>query len=108
MRPPITRNCWANLQATCGAQLEPAQMRTSFTFSSKAAPNWKNNWLDFVRNSPIQGHCGFRGRSIRDVALPLGFVDTKVCAVDETWSGLKLMIRRTSRKSETTSENATS
>jgi hypothetical protein len=36
---------------------------------------------------------------IRDVALPLGFVDIKVCAVDETWSGLKLMIRRANRKS---------
>ncbi len=36
---------------------------------------------------------------IRAVALPLGFVDTKVCAVDETWSGLKLMIRRTNRRS---------
>lgn len=31
---------------------------------------------------------------IREVALPLGLVDVKVCAVDETWSGLKLMIRR--------------
>ena len=31
---------------------------------------------------------------IREIALPLGFVDIKVCAVDETWSGLKLMIRR--------------
>lgn len=30
--------------------------------------------------------------TIRDVALPLGFVDTKVCAIDETWSGLKLVI----------------
>lgn len=36
---------------------------------------------------------------IRTVALPLGFVDIKVCAVDETWSGLKLMIRRENRKS---------
>jgi hypothetical protein len=35
---------------------------------------------------------------IREVALPLGFVDTKVCAVDETWSGLKLMVRRENRK----------
>jgi hypothetical protein len=32
--------------------------------------------------------------TIREVALPLGFVDTKVCAVDETWSGLKLVIRK--------------
>lgn len=37
---------------------------------------------------------------IRTVALPLGFVDIKVCAVDETWSGLKLMIRRENRKSK--------
>ena len=35
---------------------------------------------------------------IRDVALPLGFVDVKVCAVDETWSGLKLMVRRENRR----------
>jgi hypothetical protein len=34
---------------------------------------------------------------IRDVALPLGLVDVKVCAVDATWSGLKLMIRRRNR-----------
>jgi hypothetical protein len=31
---------------------------------------------------------------VRVVALPLGFVDVKVCAVDETWSGLKLVVRR--------------
>jgi hypothetical protein len=35
--------------------------------------------------------------TIREAALPLGFVDVKVCAVDETWSGLKLMIRRENR-----------
>jgi len=32
--------------------------------------------------------------TVREVALPLGLVDIKVCAVDETWSGLKLVIRR--------------
>lgn len=31
---------------------------------------------------------------IRTVVLPLGLVDVKVCAVDATWSGLKLMIRK--------------
>jgi hypothetical protein len=35
---------------------------------------------------------------IREVCLPLGFVDIKVCAVDETWSGLKLMIRKENRR----------
>jgi hypothetical protein len=34
---------------------------------------------------------------IREVALPLGFVDVKVCAVDATWSGLKLVVRKALR-----------
>ena len=34
---------------------------------------------------------------IRDLALPLGFVDVKVCAVTDVWSGLKLVIRKTER-----------
>ena len=28
------------------------------------------------------------------MALPLGFVDIKVCAISEVWSGLKLVIRK--------------
>ena len=31
---------------------------------------------------------------VRAVALPLGFVDIKVCAVDDVWSGLKLVVRK--------------
>ena len=31
---------------------------------------------------------------VRDVALPLGLVDNKVAAIDETWSGLRLVWRR--------------
>ena len=31
---------------------------------------------------------------VRAVALPRGLVDVKVCAIDATWSGLKLVIRR--------------
>ena len=31
---------------------------------------------------------------IRDLALPLGFVDIKVCAVTDVWSGLKLVVRK--------------
>ena len=37
--------------------------------------------------------------TIREVALPLGLVDIKVCAVDDVWSGLKLVIRKENRKS---------
>lgn len=32
--------------------------------------------------------------TVREVALPMGFVDIKVCAVDDVWSGLKLVIRK--------------
>ncbi|HXV12983.1 MAG TPA: DUF3052 family protein, partial [Candidatus Krumholzibacteria bacterium] len=34
---------------------------------------------------------------VRDVALPLGFVDVKVCAIDDVWSGLKLVVRKALR-----------
>src|SRR5262249_48220511 len=37
--------------------------------------------------------------TIRDVALPLGLVDIKVCAISDVWSGLKLVIRKELRKS---------
>ena len=35
---------------------------------------------------------------VREVALPLGLVDTKVCAVDERWTGLKLVWRKERRE----------
>ena len=34
---------------------------------------------------------------VRELALPLGLVDVKVCAVDQTWSGLKLVVRKALR-----------
>jgi hypothetical protein len=34
---------------------------------------------------------------IRELALPLGYVDIKVCAVNDVWSGLKLVIRKSER-----------
>ena len=36
--------------------------------------------------------------TVREVALPLGLVDTKVCAIDDTWSGLKLVWRKENRR----------
>jgi hypothetical protein len=36
--------------------------------------------------------------TVREVCLPMGFVDVKVCAVDAVWSGLKLVIRKSERK----------
>ena len=38
---------------------------------------------------------------VREVALPKGLVDVKVCAVDDVWSGLKLVVRKENRSSWT-------
>lgn len=35
--------------------------------------------------------------TVREVALPMGLVDIKVCAVDDVWSGLKLVVRKALR-----------
>ena len=35
--------------------------------------------------------------TVREIALPLGLVDVKVCAIDAVWSGLKLVRRRAAR-----------
>ncbi|MEO6654621.1 MAG: DUF3052 family protein [Pyrinomonadaceae bacterium] len=35
--------------------------------------------------------------TVREAAFPLGLVDIKVCAVDDKWSGLKLVIRKENR-----------
>lgn len=40
--------------------------------------------------------------TIREAAFPLGLVDVKVCALDEKWSGLKLVIRKENRVSSPT------
>ncbi|HEX8191558.1 MAG TPA: hypothetical protein VF552_01530 [Allosphingosinicella sp.] len=36
--------------------------------------------------------------TVREIAFPHGLVDVKVCAVDETWSGLKLVVRKALRR----------
>lgn len=36
---------------------------------------------------------------VREVALPTGLVDNKVCAIDQVWSGLRLVVRRELRQS---------
>jgi hypothetical protein len=43
---------------------------------------------------------------VRELALPLGFVDVKVCAVDEIWSGLKLVVRKELRGKDAGAGNA--
>jgi hypothetical protein len=53
-------------------------------------------WVAWPKQtSPLAGD--ITEDSVRDVALPRGLVDTKVCAIDEDWSGLRLTRRRTNR-----------
>ena len=54
-------------------------------------------WISWnKKKSRKEGH--LNENRIREEALKIGLVDVKVCAVDETWSGLKLVIRKENRK----------
>jgi hypothetical protein len=54
-------------------------------------------WVAWPRKA--SGHVSdVTENGIRDVALPLGLVDTKVAALDEDWSGLKLVWRKELRR----------
>ena len=50
-------------------------------------------WISWPKKASKRP-CDFTEDTIREVAYPMGWVDVKVCAVDATWSGLKLMIRK--------------
>jgi hypothetical protein len=50
-------------------------------------------WIAWPKRSSRQP-TDMTDQAVRDVALPTGLVDNKVCAIDDTWSGLRLVIRR--------------
>jgi hypothetical protein len=52
-------------------------------------------WVSWLKSSSVA--TDITEDVIREAALPIGLVDIKVCAVDEVWSGLKLMIRKEQR-----------
>jgi hypothetical protein len=45
--------------------------------------------------------------AVRELALPLGFVDVKVCAVSDVWSGLKLVVRKELRPAQSNQTHRT-
>lgn len=49
-------------------------------------------WIAWPKKSS-RAHVDLTEDDVRAAALPLGLVDVKVCAIDETWSGLKLVVR---------------
>jgi hypothetical protein len=54
-------------------------------------------WVSWPKKA-AKVHTDITEDTIREIALPMGLVDIKVCAVDETWSGLKLVLRKENRK----------
>jgi hypothetical protein len=55
-------------------------------------------WISWLKKS-AKIPTDITEETIREVALPMGLVDVKVCAVSEIWSGLKLVIRVNKRSS---------
>jgi hypothetical protein len=73
----VSRAKLAKILATCRKQLAPdASIWVSWPKKAAKVPT------DITEDT------------VREVALPLGLVDIKVCAIDETWSGLKLVLRK--------------
>ena len=53
-------------------------------------------WVSWPKKSS-RLPCDHTEDGVREICLPMGLVDVKVCAVSELWSGLKLMIRKENR-----------
>lgn len=66
------------------------------TFKSRIAKNG-TIWVSWPKKA-AKVTTNLDENVVRELALERGLVDVKVCSVDETWSGLKLMIRLKDRK----------
>jgi Protein of unknown function (DUF3052) len=74
-----------------------AQLATALSSARRAMRSDAVIWVSWPKKSsgvPSE----ISEDTVRELALPLGLVDIKVCAVDETWSGLKLMLRKSERR----------
>jgi hypothetical protein len=78
-----------HLFVTSRAELGPALVRHMAHLAPRGAL-----WVSWPKRA-AKVDTDMTEQAIRDAALPLGLVDVKVCAVDETWSGLKLVRRLT-------------
>ena len=81
----------AHVFATERARLA-AQLRSSLARLRPDAAIWVS-WPKKSSKVPTD----ITENTIRELALPMGLVDIKVCAIDDVWSGLKLVLRRQNR-----------
>jgi hypothetical protein len=70
-----------------------ADLARELTEARKKLPVDSVVWVSWPKKSSKRA-TDITEDTIREVALPLGFVDVKVCAVSEIWSGLKLVVRK--------------
>lgn len=69
-------------------------MASAMSLRSSLEPFVDRNNLGFVAEEIGEGSTDITEDTVRELALPLGLVDVKACAIDEVWSGLKLVIRK--------------
>lgn len=65
------------------------------TYREKLSPN-AVVWISWPKKASKVA-TDITENTIRDIALPMGWVDIKVCAVTDVWSGLKLVVRKSLR-----------
>lgn len=73
-----------------------ADMKKQLTALRKALAPAGFVWVSWPKKSS-RVETDITEDTIREIALPLGLVDVKVCAVSDVWSGLKLVIRKSER-----------
>jgi hypothetical protein len=75
---------------------ERTQLAAALKTQRKALPADATLWISWPKKSAKMA-TDITEDTIRELALPLGWVDVKVCAVSEVWSGLKLVVRKALR-----------
>lgn len=76
---------------------ESAELAAAVAHYRSAASPHTVLWISWPKKTarpPDRLETDITEDTVRELALPLGWVDIKVCAVDATWSGLKLVVRK--------------
>ena len=85
---PTLPAMWGHIFVTTQSDLQQLLDETDL---DKVQTGWWFSWPK--KASGVQ--TDLTEQVFRDFILPKGWVDTKVCAIDETWSGLKFLRRKT-------------
>ncbi len=70
-----------------------AELKALLTQARRVLPDTATLWVSWPKKTS-KGPTDITEDTIREVCLPMGWVDVKVCAVDAVWSGLKLVVRK--------------